>query len=82
MPRYYFHVSVEGTVTRDPDGEDLPDADAAWEHARAAALDLMQADLGRPVNWLKCHVEVSTGDDEIVLEFPFAECVEATDLPH
>jgi len=37
MPRYYFHVSVEGTVTRDPDGEDLPDADAAWEHARAAA---------------------------------------------
>jgi hypothetical protein len=34
------------------------------------------------VNWLKCHVEVSTGDDEIVLELPFAECVEVTDLPH
>jgi hypothetical protein len=77
-----FHVWLEGTVTRDPDGEELPDADAAWEYARAAALDLMQADLGRPVNWLKCHVEVSTGDDEIVLELPFAECMEITHSPH
>ncbi len=76
MPRYFFHVSLEGTLIRDPDGHDLPDADAAWERARGAARDLMRTDLGRPVNWLACHFVVAGEDGEVVLEFPFAEAVE------
>jgi hypothetical protein len=82
MPRYFFHVSIEGTVLRDNEGQDLPDADAAWESARGAALDLMKADLGRPVNWFNCYFEVVNADDQVVLEFPFAEAVEVKELPN
>jgi hypothetical protein len=82
MPRYFFHVSIEGTVLRDNEGQDLPDADAAWESARGAALELMKADLGRPVNWFNCYFEVVNADDQVVLEFPFAEAVEVKALPN
>ncbi len=76
MPRYFFHVSLEGTLIRDPDGQELPDPDAAWERARRAARELMRTDLGRPVNWLGCHFAVADDAGEVVLEFPFAEAVE------
>ena len=81
MPRYYFHVSLEGTLLRDPEGRQLPDADAAREQARMAALDLMQTDFGQPVNWARCHFEVIDETGEIVLEFPFAEAIEMNTLP-
>ena len=29
MPRYFFHVRSGGDLTRDPDGAELPDIDAA-----------------------------------------------------
>ena len=76
MPRYFFNVLLEDTRLPDHDGQDLPDADAAWEAARRAAQDLMDTYSGRPVNWHHCFFEVRTADDEIVLEFPFLEAVE------
>ena len=76
MPRYFFNVVLEDAVVLDPDGRELPDADAAWEAARRASLDLMRSDLGRPVNWVQCRFEVRDDEDEVVLEFPFAEAVE------
>ena len=76
MPRYFFHVSLEGTLIEDPDGQDLPDADAAWERARQGARALMRADLGRPVNWLSCRFEVADASGEVVFDLPFAEAVE------
>ena len=76
MPRYYFHVSLPDTLIEDPDGQELPDADAAWETARRAARELMRADLGRPINWFACHIEVTDEAGEVVLEFPFSEAVE------
>ena len=78
MPRYFFHLVLEDAVLPDPDGQDLPDADAAWRVARRSAQDLMASDLGRPVNWMACRFEVRDEADEIVLEFPFAEAIEAT----
>ncbi len=82
MPRYFFHVSLEGTLIPDPDGQSLPDADAAWEQARDLARDLMRSDLGQPVNWFACHFEVSDERGEVILEFPFAEAVEVDPPPH
>jgi hypothetical protein len=82
MPRFFFHVSLEGSILRDDEGQDLPDADAAWESARGAALDLMKADLGRPVNWFDCYFQVMNGSEEVVLEFPFVEAVEIKKLPN
>jgi hypothetical protein len=76
MARYFFHVLLEGTLLADHGGQELADPDAAWEAADRAARDLMNTDLGRPVNWHNCFFEVRTADDEIVLEFPFVEAIE------
>jgi malonyl CoA-acyl carrier protein transacylase len=80
MPRYFFNVSIEGTVLDDPDGQVLPNADAAWDAARKAARNLMATKTERPVNWMACRFEVRDEDDEIVLEFPFVEAVETKAL--
>ncbi|WP_230530281.1 DUF6894 family protein [Microvirga roseola] len=76
MPRYFFNVQIGEDVVSDPDGRELPDADAAWEAARGLALDLMGSALPRPVSWASCHVEVRDEADEIVLEFPFVEAIQ------
>jgi len=78
MPRSFFNVSLEEHLLPDPEGQDLPDPDAAWETARPIARDAMSVDAGRPMNWQTCHVEVKDEDGEIVLEFPFLEAVEIT----
>ena len=75
MPRYFFNVSLEEHLLPDPEGQELPDPDAAWERARQIALDGMSVDAGGPVNWHACHVEVKDAGGEIVLEFPFLEAV-------
>jgi hypothetical protein len=78
MPRYFFNVSLEEHLLPDPEGQELPDPDAAWERARQIALDAMSVDAGGPVNWHAYHVEVKDAGGEIVLEFPFLEAVEIT----
>jgi hypothetical protein len=83
MPRYFFNVSLEDHLLPDPEGQELPDAEAAWERARRIALDGMSVDAGGRVNWHACHVEVKDAGGEIVLELPFLEAVEITgDRPH
>ena len=77
MPRYHFDVSIGDVSLPDPEGRDLPDADAAWETAKRMAGDLMRSDLGPAVNWMRGLVVVRDEADEIVLEFPFAEAVQA-----
>lgn len=74
MPRYFFNVSLEDHLLPDPEGQELPDPDAAWETARRIALDAISVDEGRG-NWRNCHVEVRDAGGEIVLEFPFKEAV-------
>lgn len=40
MPLFYLHTERQGLLIEDPDGSDLPDAQAAREEALAAARDL------------------------------------------
>jgi malonyl CoA-acyl carrier protein transacylase len=82
MPRYFFNVVMEGTVLPDPDGQILPNADAAWAAARRAAKSLMASKTERPVNWIACQFEVRDEDDEIVLEFPFVEALDTKEFPN
>jgi hypothetical protein len=41
MPTFYFNLNTIKAAIRDPEGTDLPDELAAWEHARAVARELM-----------------------------------------
>ena len=76
MPRYFFNVSLEGNLLPDPEGQELPDPDAAWEAAHRIAGDLMSTELDKPVKWHDCFFEVKDAAGEVVLEFPFLEAVE------
>lgn len=82
MPHYFFDLSLGAETLPDPDGRRLPDADAAWELARRMAADLLHADFGGPVNWMGALVVVRDEAGETVLEFPFAEAVEAGGRPN
>jgi hypothetical protein len=41
MPRYYFHVREGGDISRDAEGQDLPDAEAARREAISASREIL-----------------------------------------
>lgn len=41
MPRYYFHICDDEGTSRDEEGTELPDLEAARHEARASARDLI-----------------------------------------
>jgi hypothetical protein len=41
MPRYYFHIREGSTLTRDLEGQELPDAEAARREAIAALREIL-----------------------------------------
>ena len=74
MPRYHFHTRIGGATVRDPEGEVLPDPDAAWRAARLMILQLLQGGDGELA--AACLVVAEPGGD-VVFEFPFAEAPSA-----
>ncbi|HVI61313.1 MAG TPA: hypothetical protein VM910_01775 [Bradyrhizobium sp.] len=78
MPRYFFNTRIGDELIVDPEGEELRNADHAWEVARTMILELMRTE-GSTVLLLNAVIEVTDDDGEIVLEFPFSEAV--LDLP-
>jgi hypothetical protein len=78
MPRYYFNTRIADELVADPEGEDLRNPDHAWEIARAMILELLKTE-GAERALLNATIEVTDGEGEIVLEFPFAEAI--LDMP-
>lgn len=82
MPRYFFNVQIGQDILIDPEGQNLRDADQAWEVAKAMAENLMNTEFERPVNWAVSHIEVRDDTNEIILEFPFLEAIQLTARSH
>ena|SRR5215218_4521375 len=74
MPRYYFNTRMQGDLIKDPDGEDLRDADQAWEFAYALARGLLSEQPEEPT-LISAVIEVRGEDGEIVLDFPLVEAL-------
>jgi hypothetical protein len=74
MPRYFFNTRIGEKLISDPEGEDLRDADRAWEIARAMIRELLKTE-GAERGLLNAILEVTDDEGEIVLEFPFAEAL-------
>jgi hypothetical protein len=81
MPRYFFNTRIDDELISDPEGEELRNADRAWEVARAMIRELLKTeDAGSGL--LHATLEVTDDEGEIVLEFPFAEAIlDLTDTP-
>jgi hypothetical protein len=58
MPKYLLDIHIGGDVLSDPEGQSLRDPDQAWEVTCAMALNLMDAQFDKPVNWASSHIEV------------------------
>jgi hypothetical protein len=74
MPRYFFNTRIGDELIDDPEGEELRNADRAWEVARAMILELIKTE-GADGVLLNAVIEVTDDDGEIVLEFPFSEAL-------
>jgi len=76
MPRYFFHTHIGDDVVVDPEGRELESPDAAWEAARALALQLLQGADSDP-ELLRAVLFVADDEQEVVLEFPLTEALTA-----
>ena len=74
MPRYFFNTHVAGDVIPDDEGEELRDADHAWEVAKAMILELLEEE-GETPELLKALLVVTDAEGDTVLEFPFSEAL-------
>jgi len=74
MPRYFFNTRIGEELISDPEGEELRDADRAWEIARAMIRELLKTE-GADGGLLNAVLEVTDDTGEIVLEFPFTEAI-------
>ena len=80
MPRYFFNAQIGDELIADPEGEELPDPDRAWEVARTMIQELLKSEGTEGL--VRAVLEVTDDEGEIVLEFPFAEALlDAPDIP-
>ena len=73
MPRYFFNTRIGDQLIVDHEGEELHDPDRAWEVAHTMIRELLKTEGVQSL--LRAVLEVTDGEGETVLEFPFAEAV-------
>jgi hypothetical protein len=76
MPRYFFNTHIGDDTIPDVEGEELRDADHAWEIARAMIVELLH-EQGEHPNILAASLVVTDQKGEVVMEFPFSEALAA-----
>ncbi|MBI5129213.1 MAG: hypothetical protein HZA66_07205 [Rhodopseudomonas palustris] len=79
MPRYYFNTRIGEELIPDPEGEDLQDADHAWQVARATIREIIKTEAAQ-VDLIRASLEVTDEDGDVVLDFPFSEAL--LDMPN
>ena len=78
MPRYFFNTRIGDDTIPDVEGEELRDADHAWEVARGMIQELLEEQAEFP-NVLTASLVVTDQKGEVVLEFPFSEALTAAE---
>ena len=63
MPRYFFHIRAGGDISRDTEGQDLPDAEAARREAINANREILGEKLlhGGALNNRQIEIADETG---------------------
>ncbi len=74
MPMFYFHVRQRGTRFEDPQGIDLPDVRAAWEHAHRDARSIALAGLLEG-NVREHWMEINDEAGSVVATVPFTKAL-------
>jgi hypothetical protein len=74
VPRFFFNTRIGDDTIPDVEGEELRDADHAWEVARSMIAELLEDEETHP-NLLTAALVVTDQNGDIVLEFPFSEAL-------
>jgi len=64
MPQFYFHIRDEDGLTRDAEGQDLPDLETALQEAVSAAREILGEKLlhGGSLNHRTIEIADAAGD--------------------
>ncbi|ABQ67321.1 MULTISPECIES: DUF6894 family protein [Sphingomonadales] len=76
MPHFHFHVSNGTGETRDEEGVDLPDLDAAHARALSGIRSILREELGRGVLDFGGMIRITDPQGRLVREVPFDSAVE------
>lgn len=74
--RYFFHILNGNGCTRDEEGQELSDLDAARQSALAGIRSVLGEELMRGVVDLSGRLDICDADDRVLLSIPFAEAVQ------
>jgi hypothetical protein len=84
MARYFFslrHRPGPGGLAEDHEGDELPDVNAAREHALSEARDLIARGRNETVrDWTVCSFEITDEQGQPVLTVPFSDTVSEKDV--
>ena len=80
MARYFFHLHECGTITRDAEGQELPDDAAVREEALRLARNIMAGEIEGGRLCLLCKIEVHDEAGQLVMYMPFKDAVVVTGL--
>ena len=73
MPRYYFHLRPADEIGDDYLGTNLPNAEAAYLEACAAALEISFEMLRKRIDPAPHSFRVTDASGELLFEIPFSE---------
>lgn len=76
--RMFFHLNECGKLTRDLEGQDLPNLEAGRAAAVRAAREVMCAEILEGRLCLSCSIEITDGDGNAITTVPFSDVVEIT----
>ncbi len=82
MPRFFTNIRRGGVLIPDPEGEDLPDAEAARVEALETVREMMRLPhvYGGARGWRRAELVVTDEAGAIVLTVPFMAREEAGDV--
>ena len=80
MPRFYFHI-FNDDITRDEEGMDLADVDAARQVAIRAVRELICEEAKRGIITLSHRIEVEDGDGRPGFIIDYTDAVKIVGMP-
>jgi hypothetical protein len=75
MARYYLHISNGGGYSEDPEGQELPDLEAARASAIEGARSLLSEEARQGQLDLSGRIDIADADGNILLSVPFGDAV-------
>lgn len=76
MPHFYLHLSNGSGDTRDEEGIDLPDLQAARSEAVSSIRSILKDELALGSLDLDGHVRIADGNGNVLCDVPFTEAVD------